>query len=102
MADLSIEELTGLVREKLTAGSGLNGTVKVVFDEGGQILISGRPAPGTVTSEDGPADLTLRLSLATLNKLHRRELNATSAVMSGKIKIEGNLMLAMQLDKILS
>jgi len=102
MADLSIEELTGLVREKLAAGNGLNGTVKVAFDEGGQLLIAGRPAPGVVTNEDGPADLVLRLSLATLNKLHRRELSATSAVMAGKIKIEGNLMLAMQLDKILS
>ncbi len=100
MADLTIEELTGLVREKLTAGSGPNGTVKVAFDEGGFILISG--GTGTVSNTDGPADLVLRMSLATLNKLHRRELNATSAVMSGKIKIEGNLMLAMQLDKILS
>jgi len=51
---------------------------------------------------DIAADVTLRVSLATLNKLYRKETNAMTAVMMGKIKIEGNMMLAMQLEKVLS
>jgi putative sterol carrier protein len=41
------------------------------------------------------------MSLDTLNKLYRRELNPAVAAMTGKIKIEGNLMMAMKLDSLL-
>ncbi|MEY3282273.1 MAG: SCP2 sterol-binding domain-containing protein [Acidobacteriota bacterium] len=102
MADLTVDQLTGMIREKLATVSGFNASARLVFDEGGSIFISGKTTPGVVSNEELPADVTLRLSLATLNKLYRRETNATTAVMSGKIKIEGNLMAAMQLDKILS
>ena len=102
MSDLTVDQLTGMIREKLATVSGFNASARLIFDDGGTIFISGKTTPGVVSNEDLPADVTLRLSLATLNKLYRRETNATTAVMSGKIKIEGNLMAAMQLDKILS
>jgi len=66
------------------------------------IHIDGKSSPNAVTNNDDPADVTLKMSLATLNKLYRKETNATTAVMMGKIKIDGNIMLAMQLDKVLS
>ncbi|MFM8394921.1 MAG: SCP2 sterol-binding domain-containing protein [Acidobacteriota bacterium] len=102
MSDLTVDQLTGMIREKLATVSGFNASARLIFDDGGTIFISGKTTPGVVSNEDLPADVTLRLSLATLNKLYRRETNATTAVMSGKIKIEGNLMAAMQLDKILT
>ena len=102
MADLTIDELTGLIREKLAAGSSFSTDALLVFDEGEFIYISGKTSPPIVTNTDTPAEVTLRMSLATLNKLYRRETSATSAVMSGRIKIEGNLMAAMQLDRILA
>ncbi len=102
MSDLTVDQLTVMIREKLATVSAFSASARLVFDEGGSIFISGKSTPGLVSNDELPAEVTLRLSLETLNKLYRRETNATTAVMSGKIKIEGNLMAAMQLDKILS
>jgi putative sterol carrier protein len=102
MADLTLDELTALIREKVGSTPGLTANAKIVFDEGGLIHLAGASSPIAVTHDDGPADVTLRMSLATLNKLYRKETNAMTSVMMGKIKIEGNMMLAMQLEKILS
>jgi putative sterol carrier protein len=102
MADLTVADLTTMIREKVGETSGLNATAKIALDDGSAILIDGRSTPATVSNSDEPADVTLRMSLDTMNKLYRKEANATMLVMMGKIKIEGNMMLALQLDKVLS
>lgn len=102
MADLNLDEMTAVIRDKVGVNCGLNANAKIAFDDGSVIFIHGKTNPNSVTNDDSPADVTLKMSLATMNKLHRKETNATMSVMMGKIKIDGNMMLAMQLDKILS
>jgi putative sterol carrier protein len=99
--DFTIEELTVGMRERLGENSGLDATIKFVFNDGGIIFIDGKSTPNNVTNVDGPADVILKMSVATLNKLRRKEINAMMAVMVGKIKVEGNVMAAMKLDQIL-
>jgi putative sterol carrier protein len=41
------------------------------------------------------------MSLDTMNKLYRKETNGMMAFMSGKVKLDGNMMVAMKLDQIL-
>lgn len=102
MADLTIDDLTAMIREKVGAGSGLNAAAKIVLEDGGVVMIDGRSNPPVVSNEDGPADVSLKMSLDTMNKIYRREASATMLVMMGKVRVEGNLMLAMQLEKVLS
>ena len=99
--DLTIDELTAGMRARLGEDSGLDAVIKFVFDDGGIIFIDGRNVPHTVSNEDNSADVTLKMSLETVNKLQRKELNGMMAVMMGKIKLEGDLMVAMKLDRIL-
>ncbi len=99
--DLSVEEFTTGMRQRLSEKSGLDATIKFVFDEGGIIFIDGKNVPHNVSNEDNPADVTMKMSLETMNKLQRKELNGMMAVMAGKIKLEGNMMAAMKLDQIL-
>jgi putative sterol carrier protein len=99
--DFTIEELTVGMRERLGDNCGLGATIKFVFNDGGIIFIDGKSVPHNVTNDDGPADVTLKMSIETLNKLRRKEINAMMAVMVGKIKVEGNAMAAMKLDQIL-
>jgi putative sterol carrier protein len=51
--------------------------------------------------EDKPADCTVRLTSDTLNDLLTGKANPATAFMFGKIKIEGNMGMAMALTKIL-
>lgn len=58
-------------------------------------------ADGTATDQDQPADCTLKLSGENLSKLLAGKLNPMTAVMLGKIKISGNLAVAMKLAELL-
>jgi putative sterol carrier protein len=99
--DLGLAEFTEGLRERVGANSGLDAVIKFAFDEGGVIFIDGKSDPNVVSNDDLPAEVTLKMSLETLNKLYRKETNGMMAFMSGKIKIEGNMMAAMKLDQIL-
>ncbi|MFN0084139.1 MAG: SCP2 sterol-binding domain-containing protein [Blastocatellia bacterium] len=98
--ELTVEEFTEGFRRRV-ADRTLGTNIKFAFDEGGIIFIDGRSTPNTVSNEDAPADVTLKMSLETLNKLHRKEVNGMTAFMSGKVKLEGDMMAAMKLDQIL-
>ncbi len=98
--DLTVDEFTTGMREKIGENSRLDATFKFVFDDGRTIFIDGKTVPNRVSNDDQPAEVTLRMSIETLNKLHRKELNPTMAVMLGKIKLEGNMMTALKLDQI--
>jgi putative sterol carrier protein len=99
--DLGVAEFTEGLRQRVGENSGLDTSIKFVFDEGGVIFIDGKSVPNAVNNEDSPAEVTLKLSLETMNKLHRKETNGMMAFMSGQIKLEGNMMAAMKLDQIL-
>jgi putative sterol carrier protein len=99
--DLTIEEFTTGMRERLGENSGLDATIKFVLNGGGVIHLDGKSIPNQVTNDDNPADVTLKMSLETLNRLRRKEINPMMAVMVGQIKVEGNTMAAMKLEKVL-
>jgi putative sterol carrier protein len=48
----------------------------------------------------GPADCTIRASEDLLLKIVRRKANPTTAYMMGKLKIDGDLGAALQLQKL--
>ena len=98
--DFTVDEFISAVRERLGSNAGLDATIKMVFDSGEVVFIDGKSVPNAVSNSDGPSDVTLRLSIETLNQLYRKELNPMMGVMSGKIKVEGNPMAAMKLDKL--
>lgn len=55
---------------------------------------------GALTAHDGHAeapDVTIRVSDDNLVKLMRGELNPMTAFMTGKLKVDGNVMLAQKL-----
>ena len=99
--DLGVAEFTEGIRERVGENSGLDAVIKFAFDEGGVIFIDGKSTPNVVSNEDNPSDVTLKLSLNTMNKLYRKETNGMMAFMSGQIKLEGDMMAAMKLDQIL-
>ena len=54
-----------------------------------------------VSNEDKDADTVVVTTVEVLNKLRSGELNAMMAMMSGKVKIKGDMGLAMQLQGLL-
>ena len=50
---------------------------------------------------DGPADCTIKMSKSDLEDMIAGDLNPTAAFMQGKIKVEGDMSVAMQLSSLL-
>lgn len=66
------------------------------------IVIDGTGGSNLVSQEDREADCTITTSLETLLKLQSGDMNPMMAVMSGKIKIKGDMSLAMKLQSLLT
>jgi putative sterol carrier protein len=93
---MGIQEIAEKLKPQV-ASSGFDRSVK--FDTGadGVIVIDG----GNVSTTDGPADCTIKLSLDNLESLIAGDLNPTMAFMTGKLKIEGDMSVAMALQSLL-
>ena len=79
-------------------GTGLPGTVKFVIEGEGTVLIDADGA----TAADGPADCTMTASTDTFRGILDGDINPTMAFMSGRLKIDGDMGLAMKLGTILA
>jgi len=80
--------------------SPIGAKIKFVLDDQA-LLIDGTGEENKVTAEDAEADCTITTSLEILQKLQKGELNPMMAVMSGKIKISGDMGLAMKLQSLI-
>jgi putative sterol carrier protein len=93
---MSVQSIADKMKDKV-ASAGFDRSVK--FDTGadGVIVIDG----ATISTTDAPADCTIKLSLDDLDSLVSGDLNPTMAFMTGKIKIEGDMSVAMALSQVL-
>jgi len=65
------------------------------------IFIDGTGEKNVVSADDNPADCTISTSIENMIKLKNGELNPMMAVMTGKVKIEGDMGLAMKLQSLI-
>ncbi|WP_159468208.1 SCP2 sterol-binding domain-containing protein [Dyadobacter sp. 3J3] len=93
---MSLQILTDRVTTMLGTDSGLGSTVKFKTDEG-SVFINAKVVPNTVTNDDLDADCTLEISTKNALKLMDGDLNAMMALMSGKLKIDGDMAVAMKI-----
>ena len=84
------------LKEKF-AGESLDGTVRFDIENEGVLLV----VDGDVSQGDGEADTTISGDLDTFRDMFEGELSPTAAYMTGRIKIEGDMGLAMKLSSLL-
>jgi putative sterol carrier protein len=89
----SLQDITDKIRAAVGADSGLGKSLKFDLKGDGVIHIDG----GSVTNEDKDADLTLTMSKDDLIEIAQGRLDATAAVMGGRIRLS-DMMLAMSLQ----
>jgi putative sterol carrier protein len=102
---MSSEEVTRIIDRLgsiIGTNSGLGGTIKFDYGDAGSVFIDGRSVPNAVTDGAGKnADCTISVSLDTFEKMRSGELDPTSAFMQGKLRVAGDMGLAMKLGPIL-
>lgn len=78
-----LNDLTERMRRAVGNDAGLGKTLKLDFKGEGFIFIDG----GSVTQEDRPADLTLRIAMDDLQALAQGKLSPTAAMMTGRLRV---------------
>ena len=73
--------------------------VKFDFGDAGKIFLDG--GAGKVSMDDAAADTTIKVKLEDFIDMAGGKLDPTTAFMQGKLKVEGDMGVAMQLGKIL-
>lgn len=76
---------------------GFDGVAKFVIPGEGALMID----EAGVRAGDEPADVTLTADTDTFKAIMEGDLNPTMAFMSGKLAVDGNMGLAMQLGSAL-
>lgn len=79
-------------------GGGFNGSAKFMIEGEGAIMIDGDGA----RADDGDADVTLTADAETFEAILGGDLDPTAAFMSGKLAVDGDMGMAMQLGSILA
>lgn len=97
---MDLAALTSKVQEALGAGTGFDKKVKFDFGAVGKLLIDG--AAGKATNDDGAADATISVSFDDFLKLSQGALDPTMAFMQGKLKVAGDMGVAMKLQSLFS
>lgn len=94
--DSILEGLTAQAAKAPALGNSLK------FDFGaGQIHIDGKGDSNIVTADDKDADCTIKIAMEDFIALTKGDLNPMGAFMSGKIKVEGEMGVAMKLQSLL-
>ena len=75
-------------------------TVKLDFGDQGTIMLDG--VGNTVTENDGAADTTIKIAWDDWQAMADGQLDGMTAFMTGKLKVEGDMSNAMQLQGVLS
>jgi putative sterol carrier protein len=74
--------------------------VKIDFGDEGIVMLDGNAQQ--VTEEDGPADTTIKVNWQDWQSLADGSLDGMTAFMQGKLRVEGDMSNAMQLQGVLS
>lgn len=97
---MDLAGVTQKVQAALAGGSDFSKTVKFDFGSDGKLFIDG--ANNVANNEDKPADATIKVDFDDFKALAQGQLDPMQAFMSGKLKVDGDMSVAMQLQSLLS
>lgn len=98
---MSLDAITEQMKARIGAGGNFKKSVKFDFGSDGLVRIDDKVSPAIVDNTDEATDCTVKVSMADFMEIAAGKQNAQMAFMMGKLKVEGDMSVAMQLGSIL-
>jgi putative sterol carrier protein len=98
---MSIENLTNTIKEKVGEDCGLGASLKFDCGDDGVIFIDATQVPNIVSNEDVEAQCTVGVALDDLEKMMKGDLDPMAAFSLGKLRLDGDMGVAMKLGNLM-
>ncbi len=98
---MSVQQITEQMRSRIGEGGQLGKSVKFDFGSDGVVRVDDTAKPPVVDNQDLPADCTVKVSMADFTDIASGKTNPQMAFMMGKLKVDGDMSVALKLGSIL-
>lgn len=98
---MSIENLTNTIKDKVGEDCGLGASLKFDCGDDGVIFIDATQVPNIVSNENVDAQCTVAVALDDLEKMMNGDLDPMAAFSLGKLRLDGDMGVAMKLGNLM-
>lgn len=98
---MSLDVIVAKIEEQAAKISPIGATVKFKLDDQ-VIYVDGTGEGNKISTDDKDADCVISTTMDTFIKLRNGDINPMMAMMTGKIKIKGDMGVAMKLQSLMS
>ena len=99
---MSLDAIKTAIEQKMAMAAGLNAKVKFDFNDEGKVFVDATQTPPAISTDtDEDADVTLNCTIDVFQGILNGTQDPNMAFMMGKLKVKGNMGLAMKLNAIL-
>jgi putative sterol carrier protein len=99
---LTLQKIIDGLQEKIGEDCGLGAVVKFDFGDRGSVILDASQVPNIVSTEGADPDCTMIISVEDFMAMAEGSLDGVAAFMTGKLKVQGEMGLAMKLGAILT
>ena len=97
---MKLNEITKKMNELATLNAGkIDAKIKFEFSDG-YVFIDDTTSPPTISNENNNADCVIEINNENFSKILNKKMNSMSAFMTGKMKIKGEMTIAMKLSSL--
>lgn len=97
---MNLQDCTEALRTKVSGNASLGAVLKFDCGADGVVVIDGTATPSTVSNDDRAADCTVGITLDNLTALLTGELEPVTGFMTGRFKVDGDMSVAMKLQRV--
>ncbi|MGB1327462.1 MAG: SCP2 sterol-binding domain-containing protein [Porticoccaceae bacterium] len=99
---MTLQKIIDGLQEKIGEDCGLGAVVKFDFGDQGSVILDASQVPNMVSTEGADPDCTMVISIEDFMAMAEGSLDGVSAFMTGRLKVKGEMGLAMKLGALLT